>query len=67
MQIEQEQYLKKLVEVYQNQCYQYLQERVSLQAQLDLVLIEIEKLQARIEELDPEIDEELDVNQNTDT
>lgn len=67
MQIEQEQYLKKLVEVYQNQCYQYLQERVSLQAQLDLVLIEIEKLQARIEELDPEIDEKLDVNQNTDT
>lgn len=67
MQIEQEQYLKKLVEVYENQCYQYLQERISLQAQLNLVLAEIEKLEARIKELDPEIDENLDVNQNTDT
>jgi hypothetical protein len=67
MQIEQEQYLRKLVEVYQNQCYQYLQERVSLQAKLDLVLTEIERLEARIKKLDPEIDEELDVNQNTDT
>ena len=67
MQIEQERYLEKLVKVYQNQCNQYLQERVSLQAQLDLVLAEIEKLEARIRELDPEIDEELDVNENTDT
>jgi hypothetical protein len=67
MQIEQEQYLKKLIEVYQNQCSQYLQERVSLQAQLDLVLAEIEKLEARIRELDLEIDEELDVNENTNT
>jgi predicted nuclease with TOPRIM domain len=67
MQIEQDTYLNKLVEVYQNQCNQYLQERVYLQAQLDLVLAEIEKLKARIKELDPKIDKELDVNQSTDT
>jgi len=67
MQIEQEQYLEKLVKVYQNQCNQYLQERVSLQAQLDLVLAEIERLETKIKELDPEIDEALDVNENTNT
>jgi len=67
MQIEQEQYSKKLIEVTLNQCYQYLQERISLQAQLNVVLDEIENLKARIKELDPEIDENLDVNENTDT
>jgi len=67
MQIQQEEYLRKLVEVYENQCYQYLQERVSLQAQLNVVLAEIEKLELRIKELSPKIDEKLDVNENTNT
>jgi hypothetical protein len=67
MKIEPQEYLQKLVEVYQTQCSQYLQERVSLQAQLDLVLIEIEKLEARIKELEPEENEVVDVNSNTNT
>ena len=67
MKIQQEEYLRKLVEVYENQCYQYLQERVSLQAQLNVVLAEIEKLELRIKELSPKIDEKLDVNENTNT
>lgn len=66
MKIEPQDYLQKLVEIYQAQCNQYLQERITLQAQLDLVLQEIEKLEKKIQELDPEI-EELDVNSNTNT
>lgn len=60
MEIEPQEYLQKLVEVYQNQCNQYLQERVSLQAQLNLALQEIEKLKNRINEV-------VDVHQNTDS
>lgn len=67
MKIEPQDYLQKLVEVYQAQCNQYLQERVSLQAQLDLVLKEIEKLEIKLKELDPELDEVIDVNPNTNT
>lgn len=67
MKIDPKEYLQKLVEVYQAQCNQYLQERVSLQAQLDLVLKEIEKLEIKLKELDPELDEVIDVNPNTNT
>ena len=65
MQIDPQDYLKKLVEVYQGQCNQYLQERITLQAQLDLVLKEIEKLETKLKELDPEMNEVVDVNTNT--
>lgn len=66
--IEPQDYLQKLVQVYQNQCNQYLQERIALQAQLDLVLQKIEEYESKLQELekDPELGE-LDVNQNTDT
>jgi len=57
-------YLQKLVQIYQTQCNQLLQERISLQAQLDLVLTEIEKLNTKIKELDPELDGKLNVNPN---
>ena len=67
MKIEPQDYLQKLVEVYQAQCNQYLQERVSLQAQLDLILKEIEKLEVKLKELDPELDEVIDVNSNSDS
>ena len=67
MKIDPQEYLQKLVEVCQAQCNQYLQERVSLQAQLDLVLKEIEKLEIKLKELDPELDEVIDVNPNTNT
>lgn len=74
MKIEPQDYLQKLVEVYQAQCNQYLQERINLQAQLDLVLKEIEILESKLLEanpeakkLDPELDEVEDVNSNTDT
>lgn len=65
MKIEPQDYLQKLVEVYQAQCNQYLQERISLQAQLDLVLKELEKVEAKLQEL--EETEVIDVNTNTDT
>lgn len=67
MKIEPQEYLQKLAEVYQAQCNQYLQERITLQAQLDLVLQKVEELEAKIIELDQEIDEKLDVNQNSNT
>ncbi len=67
MKIEPQNYLQKLVEVYQAQCNQYLQERINLQAQLDLVLKEIEVLEEKIKELDPELDKVENVNSNTDT
>lgn len=77
MKIEPQDYLQKLVEVYQAQCNQYLQERINLQAQLDLVLKEIEILENKLleanpeakelEELDPKLDEVENVNSNTDT
>lgn len=65
MKIEPQDYLQKLVEVYQAQCNQHLQERISLQAQLDLVLKELEKVEAKLQEL--EETEVIDVNTNTDT
>jgi lipid II:glycine glycyltransferase (peptidoglycan interpeptide bridge formation enzyme) len=65
MKIEPQDYLQKLVEVYQAQCNQYLQERLSLQAQLDLVLKELEKVEAKLQEV--EKTEVVDVNTNTDT
>lgn len=65
MKIEPQDYLQKLVEVYQAQCNQYLQERISLQAQLDLVLKELEKVEAKLQEL--EETEVIDVNTNPDT
>ena len=52
MKIEPQDYLQKLVEIYQAQCNQYLQERVSLQAQLDLVLKELEKVETKLQELE---------------
>ena len=63
MKIEPQDYLQKLIEVYQAQCNQYLQERIALQAQLDLVLKEIEKLESS-EQVDTEV---VDVHTNTDT
>ena len=63
MKIEPQDYLQKLVEVYQAQCNQYLQERIALQAQLDLVLKEIEKLESS-EQVNTEA---VDVHTNTDT
>ena len=63
MKIEPQDYLQKLIEVYQAQCNQYLQERIALQAQLDLVLKEIEKLESS-EQVDTEV---IDVHTNTDT
>ena len=63
MKIESQDYLQKLIEVYQAQCNQYLQERIALQAQLDLVLKEIEKLESS-EQVDTEV---VDVHTNTDT
>lgn len=76
MKIESQDYLQKLVEVYQAQCNQYLQERISLQAQLDLVLRELEKGEsenpllgeAKLQELENrEMEEVVDVNTNTNT
>lgn len=67
MNLEPLDYLQKLVQVYQAQCNQFLQERIALQAQLDLVLAEIEKLNTKIKELDPELDGELNVDPNTDS
>lgn len=76
MKIEPQDYLQKLVEVYQSQCNQYLQERISLQAQLDLVLKELEKGEsenpllgeAKLQELENrEMEEVVDVNTNTNT
>lgn len=67
MQLDPQEYLKKLVEVYQGQCNQYLQERITLQAQLDSVLKEIEKLETKLKQLDPKMNEVVDVNTNTDT
>ena len=67
MKIEQQEYLQKLVEIYQTQCNQYLAERISLQAQLDLVLKEIEILESKLKELEPEVNEVIDVNSNIDT
>lgn len=67
MKIEPQDYLQKLVQIYQNQCNQYLQERIALQAQLDLVLQKIEEYESKLEEFEPKLDEVIDVNQNTDT
>ena len=63
MKIEPQDYLQKLIEVYQAQCNQYLQERIALQAQLDLVLKEVEKLESS-EQVDTEV---VNVHTNTDT
>ena len=63
MKIEPQDYLQKLIKVYQAQCNQYLQERIALQAQLDLVLKEIEKLESN-EQVDTEV---VNVHTNTDT
>lgn len=67
MKIEPQDYLQKLAKVYQAQCNQFLQERVILQAQLDLVLQKVEELETKITELDQKKKEKLNVNQNTDT
>jgi hypothetical protein len=68
MKIEPQDYLQKLVEVYQAKCNQYLQERISLQAQLDLVLKELEKVEVSLQELENrEMEEVVDVNTNTGT
>ena len=70
MKIEPQEYLQKLINVYQVQCNQYLQERISLQAQLDLVLVEIEKLETKLLELEfkgLENNEVVDVHQNSNT
>ena len=63
MKIEPQDYLQKLIDVYQAQCNQYLQERIALQAQLDLVLKEVEKLESS-EQVDTEV---VNVHTNTDT
>jgi hypothetical protein len=66
MKIDQQDYLQKLVEVYQAQCSQYLNERISLQTQLDLVLKELEKVEIQLEEFEKK-HEVVDVNTNTNT
>ena len=67
MQIEPNDYLQKLIEIYQAQCNQYLNERISLQAQLDLVLKELEKTETKLTELENKEEKVIDVNTNTDT
>lgn len=67
MKIEPQDYLQKLVEVYQAQCNQYLNERISLQAQLDLALRELEKVETRLAEFEEKENEVVDVNTNTNT
>ena len=67
MKIEPQDYLQKLVEVYQAQCNQYLQERISLQAQIDLVLKELEKIEAKLQEYEEKETRVIDVNTNTDS
>lgn len=67
MKIEPQEYLQKLVEIYQAQCSQYLQERIALQAQLDLVLKEIEELEKKLESNEQADIEVVDVHTNTDT
>lgn len=64
MKIEPQDYLQKLVEVYQAQCNQYLNERIALQAQLDLVLKEIEELEKKLESSNTEV---VDVHTNPNT
>ena len=64
MKIEPQEYLQKLVEVYQAQCNQYLNERIALQAQLDLVLKEIEELEKKLESSNTEV---VDVHTNPNT
>ena len=67
MKIEPQDYLQKLIDVYQAQCNQYLQERIALQAQLDLVLKEIEELEKKLESSEQVDIEVIDVHTNTDT
>ena len=67
MKIEPQDYLQKLIEVYQAQCNQYLQERIALQAQLDLVLKEVEELEKKLESSEQVDTEVIDVHTNTDT
>ena len=67
MQIEQDKYQQSLVEHYYQLCGKQLNEIVSLQAQIDLLIKKIEEKDKKITELDPEINEDLDVNENTDT
>ena len=67
MKIEPQDYLQKLIDVYQAQCNQYLQERIALQAQLDLVLKEIEELEKKLESSEQVDTEVIDVHTNTDT
>lgn len=62
MQIQQEQYLTKLVEISFNQCNQYLQQILELQTQLHFSLEKIEELEAKIK-----VVEDLDVNENVHT
>lgn len=67
MQIEPNDYLQKLIEIYQAQCNQYLNERISLQAQLDLVLKELEKTETKLAELENKEEKVTNVNTNIDT
>jgi len=67
MQIEPNDYLQKLIEIYQAQCNQYLNERISLQAQLDLVLKELEKTETKLAELENKEEKVTNVNSNIDT
>jgi hypothetical protein len=78
MQLDPQEYLKKLVEVYQNQCNQYLAERIMLQAQLDLTIQKIEELERKITDLESEdlllgdnssnkSESDIDVDTNTDS
>ena len=67
MKIEPQDYLQKLIEVYQSQCNQDLQERIALQAQLDLVLKEVEELEKKLESSEQVDTEVIDVHTNTDT
>lgn len=64
--IDPQDYLKKLVETYQAQCNQYLAERVELQTQLNLVLIELERVTAELDKINEQVTE-VDVNENLNT
>jgi len=62
MQIEQSTYQQTLIEHYYQLCGKQLNDIISLQAQVDLLIKEIEIRDKKIAEL-----EVLDVNTNTDT
>jgi len=67
MQIQREEYLQKLKDISFTQCHQYLEQILELQTQLHFSLERVEELENRLAELSPEIIEELNVNQNTNT